>query len=72
VPFAHWDFLIISVVFVAIYVSRETGTFGGAAIRVLDDVLITVALLFALHAAQRRGAALQPTSPSQASRLRSP
>lgn len=49
---AHWELLIISLMFVAIYVSRETGTFGGAALRVLDDIFIVVALMLALHTAR--------------------
>jgi len=52
VELAHWELLIISVTFVAIYISRETGTFGGPALRVLDDILIGIALILALHAAR--------------------
>lgn len=48
----HWELLIISLMFVAIYVTRETGTFGGAALGVLDDLFIAGALMLALHAAR--------------------
>ena len=49
---AHWELMIISVTFVAIYISRETGMLGGVALRVLDDVLVGIALTLALHAAR--------------------
>ena len=51
-PLAHWELLTISIVFVSIYLSRETGTIGGAALKVLDDVLIAIALMLAMHAAR--------------------
>ena len=55
----HWELLIVSLMFVAIYVTRETGAFGSAALRVLDDVFIAVALLVVLRAAHvRRGHAI--------------
>ena len=49
---AHWELMIISVTFVAIYISRETGMLGGVALRVLDDVLVGIALTLALHDAR--------------------
>lgn len=48
----HWEFVLISALFVAIYITRETGAVGGAALRVLDDVLIAAALALSLHAAR--------------------
>lgn len=48
----HWEFVLISALFVAIYITRETGAVGGAALRVLDDVLIAAALALSLHAAK--------------------
>ena len=51
-PLAHWELLIISLLLVAIYISRETGTLGSAALRVLDDAFAALALVLALHAAK--------------------
>jgi hypothetical protein len=51
-PLAHWELLIISLLLVAIYISRETGTLGSATLRVLDDAFAALALVLALHAAK--------------------
>lgn len=48
----HWEFVLISALFVAIYITRETGAVGGAALRVLDDALIAAALALSLHVAR--------------------
>lgn len=50
----HWEFVLISALFVAIYITRETGAVGGAALRVLDDALIVAALALSLHAARAK------------------
>ena len=52
VSVGHWEFVLISALFVAIYITRETGAVGGAALRVLDDALIAAALALSLHAAK--------------------
>lgn len=52
VSIGHWEFVFISALFVAIYITRETGAVGGPALRVLDDALIAAALALSLHAAR--------------------
>ena len=52
---AHWELLIVSVVLVAIFASRQTGALPGQTIRIIDVVFVAAALVLAMHAARVTG-----------------